>query len=164
MKIYRRKAKSVMEPASEMPKRKGTIKFFFVVTNEWNFKNRIYNIFLFLSSEFFCELLYLRKNARTVVREHTNIRAFHSPGNSFGCHVMVAWDRGEKPVEHEQWEYQNYRGAPARTTNGPLILWAAHRAVNFHRSRGSKNAMGNRSMRSYESHSRNNKCIVWLLP
>lgn len=36
----------------------------------------------------------------------------------------------------------------------------AHRAVNFHRSHGSKNAMGNRSMRSYESHSRNNKCIV----
>lgn len=28
----------------------------------------------------------------------------------------------------------------------------AHRAVNFHRSHGSKNAMGNRSMRSYESH------------
>lgn len=40
----------------------------------------------------------------------------------------------------------------------------AHRAVNFHRSHGSKNAMGNRSMRSYESHSRNNKCIVWPLP
>lgn len=39
---------------------------------------------------------------------------------------MVARGRGEKRVEHEQWEYQNYRGAPARTINDPLILWAAH--------------------------------------
>lgn len=86
-------------------------------TNEIS-KNRIF--FFFFS--FFCELLYSRKNARTIrIFEHS----IHS-GNSFGWDVMVAQGRGEKPVQHEQWEYQNYRGAPARTTNDPLILWTAH--------------------------------------
>lgn len=113
-----------MEPADEIPKKKkkkGTIEFFL---RSKRMKFRRIEYFSFFS--FFRELLYSRKNARAVIRHHTNIRAFHSPGNSFGWDVMVAQGRGEKPVQHEQWEYQNYRGAPARTTNDPLILWTAH--------------------------------------
>lgn len=51
-----------MESTSEIPKKKGTMEFFL------RFKRMKFqesNIFFFFSSEFFCELLYLRKNART---------------------------------------------------------------------------------------------------
>lgn len=144
-----------MEPADEIPKKKkkkGTIEFF-LRSKRMKFRRIEYFSFFFL---FFANY-YIRVRMRAPY-EYSSI-PFTGKFFRMGRHGGTG-SRRKTRTTRTMGISKLSRCTCTYYKRSIDSVGRAHREVNFHRSHGSKNAMGNRSMRSYESHSRNNKCIV----